>query len=159
MVYLSLMRRSLTFPVAVVAATASLGAFAGGALAKPPQLARHTPAAAVTASAKLYLHDAFFVDHETVDVPGRAFSVSGYVSRYVPGQRVTLTATLGTRRIVRESLRVRRAHGGRSGSFTGSVTAPRAGVLHLTVVHRRDARMHFFSAGRGVVVVPTSRAS
>jgi hypothetical protein len=92
-------------------------------------------------------------------VPGRPISVTGYVSRYVPGQRVTLTATADGRRVVSQTLRVRGVNGGRSGTFTGSVTAPRAGILHLTVVHRRDARMQFFTAGRGVVVVPTTSSS
>jgi hypothetical protein len=160
MIYLRVMRRLLLSATAATAATmASLGVFAGGAIAKSPHPARHRAAPAVTASAKLYLYDAFGVDHRTVDVPGRAISVSGYVSRYVPGQRVTLQASLGGRWVTRETLRVRSVHGGRSGTFTGSVTAPRAGILHLTVVHRRDAKMHFFTAGRGVVVVPTSSSS
>jgi hypothetical protein len=155
------MRRPLfSATAAFAAAIASIGLSAGGALASTSHPARHpTSRAAVTASAKLYLYNAFLVEHRTVDVPGRAISVSGYVSRYVPGQRVTLTASLGGRRVANETLHVRAAHGGRSGTFTGSVTAPRAGILHLTVVHRRDARMHFFTAGRGVVVVPTSGSS
>ena len=159
-IYLRVMRRLLlSATAAIAAATVSLAGFAGGALAKTSHPTRHRPAPAVTASAKLYLYDAFFVDRRTVDVPGRAITVSGYVSRYAPGQRVTLTASVGTRRVARESLRVRPAHGGRSGTFTGTVTAPQAGILHLTVVHRRDARMHWFTAGRGVVVVPASSSS
>jgi hypothetical protein len=163
-IYWPVMRRRpllcATATAAIAATVGSFGLCAGGALASTSHRARHAASpAAVTASAKLYLYDAFLVEHRTVDVPGRAISVSGYVSRYVPGQRVTLTASLGGRRVANETLRVRAAHGARSGRFSGSVTAPRAGILHLTVVHRRNRRMHFFTAGRGVVVVPTSSSS
>jgi hypothetical protein len=161
------MRRPILSAVAAI--TAVLGLCAGPALAKaaPPQHhpghpAHHPtapPATPVHATAKLYVYDAFFVRHHTVDVPGRAIHVTGYVSRYAPDQKVTLTARLGKKIVRRRRLNVHADKSGRGGHFVGTVKAPRAGILHLRVVHARTPRLTGFHAGRGLELLPESTQS
>lgn len=168
MVYLPAMPRALSRLIAALAvAIASLAVCAGAALALPAggsggsghhhKTVPHKPApVAVKGSAKLYLYDAFFVDGRTVDVPGRALHVTGYVRPYVSHQKVTLTARLGNKLVATRRLSIRPVKGGHSGRFVGTVTAPRAGILHLRVVHSRSPRLQGFHAGRGVEVLPES---
>jgi len=157
------MRRPILSAAAV--ATAALGLCAGPALAKtpPPHHPKPTPtpvpAAPVHATAKLYIYDAFFVRHRTVEVPGRAFHVTGYVSRYEPDQKVTLTARLGKKIVRTRRLNVHADKSGHGAHFVGTIKAPRAGILHLRVTHPRTPRLTGFHAGRGVEVLPESTHS
>jgi hypothetical protein len=161
------MGRRLVFPTAAItAATMCLAGLPGGAFAKPPApihrraKVHHTrpKAAPAKGRATLYIYDAFRVHRRTVDVPGRAFHLTGYVRPYVPHQKVTLTAYLGKRRISRHELNVH-ATKGRAGRFVGTVTAPRAGILHLKVSHSRSPKLQGFHAGRGVEILPESTQS
>ncbi len=144
------MRRHLISTIAALAAaTASFGLLAGGALAK--SVTKHKRAApAVKATATLYLYDAFFVDHQTVDVPGRPMQVTGVVRPYVPNQKVTLTAYLGTKRISSHRLLVHPVKGGHSGEFIGTVVAPGHGTLRLEASHERSAKLQGFTVRRNV---------
>jgi hypothetical protein len=100
--------------------------------------------------AHLYLYDAFVVDHQTVDVPGRALQVTGYVRPYVPGQKLTLKAYLGKKLISSHRLRIRPTRSGKIGEFVGTVTAPGKGIVHLEATHRRTPQLLGFTVRRGV---------
>jgi hypothetical protein len=106
-------------------------------------------------TATLHLDDAFTVAHRTVDVPGRAIAVTGTVSRYAPGEHLTLEAHLGRRRVAIERLRIRPTRAGR-GRFAGSVTAPGAGKLTLAVYHAANAGLPRFHATRSMTIVAES---
>ena len=151
------MRRPIiTATVATTAATASLGLFAGGAVASAtPPRATHTSSAA---SAKLDLRDAFSVRHKTVDVPGRAMHVTGFVRPYAPHQKVTVSAYLGKKRISEHRVALHATKAG-PGRFVETVTAPRAGILHLKVSHPRTPGLAGFHGGRGVEVLSESTQS
>ena len=153
------MRRHLICTAAALAAaTVSFGLLAGGALAKPkraPRPATH----AVKASARLYLYDAFLVHHQTVDVPGRPMHVTGVVRPYVPNQTVTLTASLGSKRISSHRLRVHPVKGGHSGTFIGTVVAPSPGTVHLRVSHARSPKLQSFTVRRDVASLATATSS
>ena len=153
------MRRPIIIATAAMtAATASLGLFPGGALASTTHGHHKVSHTHSSASAKLYLRDAFVVHHKTVDVPGRALHVTGFVRPYAPHQKVTLTAYLGSKRISERRLTVRATKAG-PGRFVERVTAPAAGILHLKVTHARSPRLSGFHAGRGVEVLPESTQS
>jgi hypothetical protein len=105
---------------------------------------------AVKGSARLYLFDAFYVDHKTLIVPNRRMHVSGVVRPYVPGQVVTVKAFLGHDLIKTEHLRVMPSSNRRFGRFVAVVQAPKPGILRITVSHQRTAQMKGFSVQRAV---------
>ena len=171
------MRRHLvTATAALAAATASFGVLADGAVAddsspaqppthhptKHPTAAHHhhaKPTPAKATASRLYMYDAFFVHHRTVDLPGRAMHVTGFVRPYVPHQKVTLTARLGKKIIATRRLNVRATKSGKSGRFVGTVTAPTPGILHLRVTHKRSPRLQGFQAGRGAEILAPDTTS
>jgi hypothetical protein len=179
------MRRHLASATAALAASAaSTGVLAAGASAatsttpkptpqpghqatpvhgtKPGHQAKAKPAprpAPAKASAKLYLYDAFFVGHHTVDVPGRTVTVTGYVSHYVPDQRISVSAHLGAKRIASSKVRLVKATHGDAGMFTAKFHPGKAGMLHLKAVHARSPRLQGFATGRGIEILPESPSS
>jgi hypothetical protein len=97
---------------------------------------------------KLYLHDAFVVSREVVTVPNRLIHVDGVVRPFVSGQRITLKAFEGARRIETQQLRIKPSRNGTYGRFTGNLSVPKAGTVSVTVAHRRNARQLGFVARR-----------
>jgi L,D-transpeptidase catalytic domain len=173
------MRRHLvSATAALTAATVSLGMFADGALAQGSGTTKHptptkkhptqthhakpkqhkTPPAKATAS-KLYTHGGFQMHHATVDVPGRAITVTGFVHPYVAHQKVTLTAKVGSKLIATKSLNIRPTKSGKNGTFTGEVTPGIAGILHLKVTHSRSPKLQGFHAGRGAEILAPDTSS
>jgi hypothetical protein len=156
------MRRQLAVATAALAAcTASLGLSAGGAFAAPAKHKAAAPAKAAPAkaSAKLYLYDAFFVARHTVDVPGRTLRVTGYVSHYVPDQKVTVTARLGSKQVASKTVHIARSKSGHAGTFVATLHPGAAGILHLKAVHTRSPRLQGFSTGRGIEILAPSSQS
>src|SRR5579875_3196650 len=150
-VYFGLMRR---LSLSAIAATAALGLSAAPALAKTAP--SHKPTTGpVHATARIYLHDAFFVHHRTIDVARRPITVSGWLSRFVPRQTVTLSARVGSH-VTTLRLKVRPNPGGRTGRFGASITAPAPGILHLRIVHHASPRLAPLHAGRGVDIISES---
>jgi hypothetical protein len=147
-VYLPVMRR---LSLSAIAATTALGLSAAPALASSAP-AKSTPTTAPRATARLYLHNAFFVGRRTIDVAHRPIVISGWLSHYAPNQRVTLSARVG-RHTQTVRLRVRPNRGGRTGRFGATITAPEPGILHLRVVHHRSPKLAGFHAGRGVDII------
>jgi L,D-transpeptidase-like protein len=113
------------------------------------------PTAAVKASARLFVPDAFFVHRKTLIVPDRAMHVTGEVRPYVPGQTVTFKVFLGRKVIQKQTLRVKLSPNKRYGRFTTVVKATKPGILHLQVVHARTAQMQGFTSSRGVASLDT----
>jgi hypothetical protein len=113
------------------------------------------PAAAVKATARLYLADAFFVHKQTLIVPNRGMHLTGEVRPYVPGQTVTFKVFLGRKVIQKQTLRVKLSPNKRYGRFTTVVKAPTPGTLHLQVVHKRTAQMQGFTSSRGIASLDT----
>jgi hypothetical protein len=114
------------------------------------------PSAAVKATARLFLPDAFFVHRKTLIVPDRGMHVIGEVRPYVPGQTVTLKVFLGRKVIQKQTLRVKLSPNKKYGRFTTVVKAPKPGILHLQVVHARTPQMRGFTSSRGVASLDTS---
>jgi hypothetical protein len=113
------------------------------------------PSAAVKATARLFLPDAFFVHRKTLIVPDRGMRVIGEVRPYVPGQTVTVKVFLGRKVIEKQTLRVKLSPNKKYGRFTTVVKAPKPGILHLQVVHARTAQMQGFTSSRGVASLDT----
>jgi hypothetical protein len=132
----------------------SLASAAAAPAKKPPTTTTKTtpapPGTAVKASVSLLLPDAFFVHRDAVVVPGRAMHVIGEVRPYVPGQTVTFEVLLGHRRLKIDTFRLKPSPGNKDGRFTTTVTAPKPGILHVEVVHKRTAQMQGFTSSRGV---------
>jgi len=137
--------------LSALAATAALGLSAAPALASTKP-GTSTPPTVAKATARIYLHNVFFVHHTTVDVAHRPIVISGWLSRFVPHQKVTLTARVGhhTRTL---RLKVRPNKGGRTGRFGATIMAPAPGILHLRVVHSKSPALAGFHAGRGVDII------
>jgi L,D-transpeptidase catalytic domain len=166
------MRRHLvSATAALAAATASFGILADGALAhgsgptKHPTTTHHAtkhkaaPKPAKATASKLYTHGAFQMHHATVDVPGRAITVTGFVHPYVAHQKATLTAKVGSKLIATKSLNIRPTKSGKNGTFTGEVTPGIAGILHLKVTHTRSPKLQGFHAGRGAEILAPDTSS
>ena len=132
--------------LSAIAAAAALGLSAAPALASSAP-AHSTPTTAARASARIYLHNAFFLAHRTIDVAHRAIVVSGWVSRFEPDQKVTLTAHLGHHTQTLH-LKVRPNKGGKTGRFGATIKAAEPGVLHLSVAHQASPKLAAFNAGR-----------
>jgi hypothetical protein len=137
--------------LSAIAATAAFGLSAGPALASPKPV-KSKPKTAVKATARLYLHNAFSVEHRIVDVAHRPFVLSGWLSHYEPDQKVTLTERVGNHtRTLR--LKLRPNQGGRTGRFGATITAPAPGILHLTVAHRASPKLGAFRVGRDADII------
>jgi hypothetical protein len=147
-VYLRVMRR---LSLSAIAATAALGLSAAPALASSAP-AQSAPKTAAKATARIYLHNAFFLSHRTVDVAHRALVISGWLSHFAPNQKVTLTARVGhhTKTL---HLKLRPNQGGKTGRFGATIQAPAPGILHLRVAHPASPKLAAFNAGRGVDII------
>jgi hypothetical protein len=140
-------------------AVAVAPAAAAAAATKPKPKTSPAPAAGATAAKgalKLYLHDAFVVSGDLVTVPNRVIHVDGVVRPFVPGQRVTLKAFEGARRIKVQQLRIQPSRNGTYGRFTGNLSMPTAGTVSVTVAHHRNAQQLGFVARRGIRVLEPS---
>ena len=138
-------RRVLHFACALAAGCAAAVAAPALAAAAPP-----TPA---KSAVRLYLQNAYFVSGNAVTVPGRDFAVAGVVRPYVPGQTVSVVSTLGGHRIRTDRLRVKPSHNGRLGLFTETLRSPAAGLVRVTVTHRRNAHQSGFIGRRALAVL------
>jgi hypothetical protein len=116
-----------------------------------------TPKPAVAkGSLRLYLLDAFFVSRQPITLPNRTIHVGGVVRPYVPGQRVTVKAFLGSHRIKLDTLRVKPSRNGRYGRFSEKLSVPAAGQVSVQVAHHRDAQQVGFVSRRNFSVVAPS---
>jgi hypothetical protein len=100
------------------------------------------------ASVKLYLPDAFFVQHSAITVPGRLVHAHGLVRPYVPGQWVNVRLWVGSRKFKTDRLRVKPAAGGAYGAFTEAFSVPGAGHVSIEVGHQRTDTMLSFLGRR-----------
>ena len=131
-------------PLAITAA--SLAATAAGLGLIPAVAAAATPP--VRATTRLVLDNVFTVAGNTVTVPGRAVEVQGTVTPYVPGQHVSVLATVGAQRFKTDRLAIKPAQGGRIGRFTETLRSPATGIVRVRVTHTRSARLAGFLAQR-----------
>ncbi|MFZ0089119.1 MAG: L,D-transpeptidase [Solirubrobacteraceae bacterium] len=149
------MRRLLATGAVV---TASLGVFAGDALADSTSTAQKKPTSSTTpgppatppqkASAKLYFDGVFVVHHGVVTLPGRNVAVHGFVFPYVAGQSVQINAYIGKKLLASRRMAVKPSAGKPYGSFTATVKAPRPGIVRVQVTHPRSSQMSGFFAQR-----------
>ena len=102
---------------------------------------------------RLYLFNAFFVNHQPVTVPGRKVQVGGVLRPYVPGQWVTVRAFVGRRLIKSDRRPVKRSRNGSYGRFSENLASPRAGQLSVTIVHARTAQQVGLLARRTYTVL------
>jgi L,D-transpeptidase catalytic domain len=116
-------------------------------IAPSAALAASDPASG-NATLRLYVPDAFLVDHHLVTVPGRVVHVKGLVSPYVPGQTVLVQAFVGNRQFKTDQLRINPAPGGQDGRFTASLVSPRAGDVTVRIEHVATSALGALSASR-----------
>jgi L,D-transpeptidase catalytic domain len=110
------------------------------------------PAAASAASPsssglRLYVRDAFLVEHHLVTVPGRTVRVEGVVDPYVAGQTVVVRDSVGGRQFKTDVLLIRPGAGG-NGRFTEVLKSPRAGTVTVQVEHAATTALGALSASR-----------
>jgi hypothetical protein len=122
---------------------------------KPTGTPKPTTPAAPAAKATIYLYDAFYVQHKTLITPERAMHVTGIIRPFVAGQTATIRAYLGDKRISSQTLRVKPSRNHKYGTVVAVVKAPKPGILHLELTHKRSAEMQGFAARRGVAAVDT----
>jgi hypothetical protein len=90
---------------------------------------------------------AFSVSRESVSVIGRSVGIRGVVRPYVPAQKVTLIARMGSRTLLSRHLSVRRSPGGTYGYWTATIASPVAGTVSVTATHARSSALGAFRAG------------
>jgi hypothetical protein len=130
----------VTAVAVVVAATAALSAAPASAASAPAQPAHGT--------LRLIVPDAFVVGGHLVTVPGRSIHVRGIVRPYVAGETVLVKAFLNGKQFKTDRLRVRPGPGGRSGTFTESLSSPGVGNVTVQVGHKRSAALSGLLARR-----------
>jgi lipoprotein-anchoring transpeptidase ErfK/SrfK len=108
---------------------------------------------ALKAKAHLLVTGAFALHHGVVTVPGRPVSVGGTVRPYVAGQWVEVQADLGHRRFKTDRLRIKPSRNRAYGHFTETLRSPGAGIVHVTVTHKRTPQMLGFLAMRGIAAL------
>jgi L,D-transpeptidase catalytic domain len=84
----------------------------------------------------------FSVHKDNVSVPQRAVVVTGTVQKFVPGQKVSLFATVDGHQFKRLNLSI--ARHGQGGQFSGTIRAPRAGHVTVRAYHPRNSKMLSF---------------
>jgi hypothetical protein len=99
-------------------------------------------------SMKLYLPDAYFVNHDAVMVPNRTIHVHGVVWPYVRGQKVTLTASIGSHVIGSFHTWIYQSKNGRYGQFFESLKTSLTGNVTVAATHAKDPAMKGFGAER-----------
>jgi hypothetical protein len=123
-------------------------AASAAAAAAAPSSTTNPVSTAAQGSLRLYLPDAFFVNHQAVTVPTRRVHVYGIVRPYVPGQWVTVRAYLGRHLIKRDRLRLKPSRRGVFGEFSARVASPGVGLVTVEVTHGRTAAQRRFAAQR-----------
>jgi hypothetical protein len=121
--------------LALGAAGAPAGALAAGSVARAGAPLSGTPVA-------VELKGLFTVHGNRVTVPRRSVVLSGTVSRFVPGQKILLVASVGSHVFKRELLWM--GHRGRRGHFQTTLSAPRVGHVRVRLYHARNSRMLSF---------------
>jgi L,D-transpeptidase catalytic domain len=89
----------------------------------------------------------FNVHQDHVTVPQRAVLVTGTVQHFVPGQKVSLFATVDGHQFKRLNLSI--ARHGQGGQFSGTIRAPKAGHVTVRVYHERNTKMLSFELWKG----------
>jgi hypothetical protein len=123
------------------------------ALALPAAGLAETPAVAPAAQVRLYLPDAFFVHRQAVTVPRRVVHVTGVVRPYVPGESVTLTASLGRRTIRTARLRLFPSPTHAYGHFSLGIASPGTGNVVISVTHGTTAQLAAFRTSRSLTAL------
>ena len=100
-----------------------------------------TPGTPAAASIRLYLRQAFFVHGDAVTVPGHAVKVGGVVRPYVAGQTVSVVSSIDQHVFKTDQLRIKPSRNGQYGTFTETVSSPRAGILRVAVAHAQTPQM------------------
>ena len=118
-----------------------------------PAAAATAPAGSATGHVRILLTGIFAVHRSAVTVPGRRIVAVGLVRPWAGGQSVTVRVALGRTALRTERLRIRAGADRRGGRFAVTLTAPAAGILHITVVHPRTAGMRGWLAARAVAVL------
>jgi hypothetical protein len=122
---------------------------------KPPSATTPTaPSGPAKTSIRLYVLNAFFVQHEPVTVPNRTVRVGGVVRPYVAGQSVMVRTFLGRRVIKSDHLRIKRSRNGTYGVFTETVSSPKAGTVTVDVRHAKTDQMVGLQASRVITALP-----
>lgn len=135
----------------LVTAPASLAAPANNSA--PANSSAHPGSSAVGESARLYLPDAFFVHRQAVMVPNRRFHVVGIVRPYVPGQWLTVRATLGRRVIETQRVVPQPSANHASGHFRATLSSSGTGELVISAVHDASPQVRAYQARRSLVVL------
>jgi hypothetical protein len=133
--------------VPVASAGAATTTTTTATVAKAKTTAGKTETKQVKGSMKLYLPDAFFVNHDAVMVPNRAINVRGVVWPYVHGQKVTLKASIGS-----HVIGTFHSYGKFEESFRTSMT----GNVTVAAAHAKTAAMKGFGAERHYSVLSES---
>ncbi|MHB8658781.1 MAG: L,D-transpeptidase [Solirubrobacteraceae bacterium] len=142
----------LLLSMAGVAGAAGTVPVAGSSTTSNPSKPAARPGPA-KASIRLYVPDAFFVNHQPVTVPGRVLHVGGVVRPYLPGQWVSVRAYLGHRLIRSERLRLKPSATRAYGHFTASMASPGTGPVSVIVRHARTRIQQGFAARRRYAVL------
>ena len=121
----------------------------GAASAPAGALAAGKPLAATPV--RLTLERLFSVHGHNVTVPERAVVLSGTVANYVPHQRLTLVASIGSHVFLRRTLSLAN-HAGR-GHFQTTLLAPRAGNVRISLRHVRNQAMLSFATSVSYTVL------
>ncbi len=111
--------------------------------AQPPP-AGHVPPAIV----RLYLPNFWVLAHQAVTVPDRRIEVDGVVRPYVPGQWVTIQASIGRRLIHHARLRVELSRNRTYGRFAETMSIPSAGQVVVRATHDSTSEQGGFEASR-----------
>jgi hypothetical protein len=125
--------------LALAAAGAPAGAQAAGSVGTSAQGA---PYAIAPGGSGLQLTGLFSVGGQQVTVPGRVVTLTGRITPYVRGQRVTLLAAVDGQVFRRVRLRLHRF--GRTGRFMLRLAPTRAGVVTISVLHSRTRVLRAF---------------
>jgi hypothetical protein len=108
---------------------------------------------AVKGKASLTFSGTFDVKHLKVTVPGRDVHVSGDVTPYRPGQRVTIEALEGGRVFAKKTQYLIASPKKVYGAFSATFRAPRAGEVAIKVIHLKSRGMFAFTAEKAYKVL------
>lgn len=107
-----------------------------------------TGAAPPGGSVRLTMPDTWVVNHELVSVPGRTVHIHGIVTPYVPGQAVSVVATVDGKPFKSGTLGIRPSTNGTSGRFTEVLSSPTPGLVVVHVEHAATATQGAFANHR-----------
>jgi hypothetical protein len=119
-----------------------------------------TPTTGAKGTARLFIPDAFVVNHDAVTVPGRTLHVEGLVRPYVAGQSVEVKSSLDGKVFKTDVLRIKPSAKGTYGEFTEKVTSTKPGLVRVQVTHLATAQMAGFQVRRAIAALnPTGPGS